>query len=35
MNEKDIVSKTYFKVGISTLIGAILGIIAYTNNWLG
>jgi hypothetical protein len=25
----------HFRAGIAALIGAILGIMAYTNNWLG
>ncbi len=33
--EKSKDRKTYFKVIIGALIGAILGIIAYTNNLLG
>ncbi|SFB43557.1 hypothetical protein SAMN04488528_105514 [Clostridium frigidicarnis] len=33
--EKSKDRKTYFKVIVSALIGAVLGILAYTNNWLG
>jgi hypothetical protein len=33
--EKNKEQKTYFKIIVSALAGAILGIIAYSNNWLG
>lgn len=33
--EKNSNCKTYSKIVICGIIGAILGIIAYTNNWLG
>ena len=35
MDEKKNKQKNYFNVAIAGAIGALLGIIAYTNNWLG